>query len=197
MIMSDGYKWVERFVIQDAILEIGCWNIGGGGGSTRFLSEFAAEKGLKFFSVDYNREHIEKNRSLKNVIFHNMMGEEFLATNQSKFGFVYLDNFDWTYKVIEGSQLQHRQLREYSQYDLELNNINSQKAHRTQSELLLKFVNASCVIVFDDTWCFLDGTFAGKGGTAVPFLIENGFKVKNEVEVAEVETTTSYVVLKR
>lgn len=50
---------------------------------------------------------------------------------------------------------------------------------------LLKYMSASCLIVFDDTF-IKNKNYLGKGKTAIPLLLKNNFKIikKNSNSIA-------------
>jgi hypothetical protein len=159
-----------------SIVEVGSER---GEGSTAFFEEFAKQKGTPFFSVDMDIAPHEAAKAICGARAYRMTGERFFAEEFHKFGlnihFLYLDNFDWSWGGDEGKQIQDAQSVDYTRNGLVLNNANSQLAHCVQAALATQFMPKG-YILFDDTW--KDGDqWTGKGGTAVPMLLNRGFVV--------------------
>lgn len=152
--------------IHGAIVEIGAER---GEGSTSFLSALARQLDTTFYSVDIARDPFW------------MTGEQFLEhaypSYGEQIGLAYLDNFDWTYEGIKGMDWYPQQVAEYAALGLELTNENSQAAHLKQAQLIAQHASPDCLILFDDTWPVFGEFWDGKGGTAVLWLLDNGFQV--------------------
>ena len=101
----------------------------------------------------------------------------------SKIRVLYLDNFDWIYYEPENMPpWVQKQIMRYASFDLIMNNENSQKAHLEQTKLIASVAAEKCVIHFDDTRLVpthenTPRHFDGKGGTAVPWLVSQGWRV--------------------
>lgn len=70
-----------------------------------------------------------------------------------------------------------RQIARYQEFGLVMNNANSQQAHLDQAKLIAEVAADRCVIHFDDTRTWDAKTFDGKGGTAVPWLLAQGWRL--------------------
>ena len=60
-----------------------------------------------------------------------------------------------------------------------MNNQNCQEEHRLQLEHCLPYLTEQSVVIMDDTY-YKDGNkdqLTGKCATAIPLLLENGFKL--------------------
>ena len=162
----------------DVIIEIGGER---GEHSTKCLSELAGEYGLEFHSIDIE-ETVFRHR-YGNVITHIADGAEFLKTFDKKIRFAYLDNFYWLFYF-------NREVLEQimPDFDAETNNKDSMETHLQQAIQVNRLSDNPCFIMFDDTWRTQSG-FDGKGGTAVPYLLDEGYKVIGE--------TTNSILLKK
>ena len=180
-------KYLDK--LKGSIVEIGA---GRGEGSTDFFAGIAAcRPDLQYHSVDFDpaaHKVIGKYATqLPNMHAHQMLGEDFLtnilAPSGQRVCWAYLDNFDWIYREsdIELPWVQE-QIMQYARFDLLMNNENSQKAHLEQTKLIATIAAEHCVIHFDDTRLIpaYENTprhFDGKGGTAVPWLVTQGWRV--------------------
>lgn len=177
-----AYRIIENYADQlnGAVVEIGTENPreycedGFGEGSTRFFAAACKALGLPFYSIDIDEAAYDQVRKIDGVNAFRMKGEDFLDQEFPRFGqkiaFAYLDNFDW---IMEGGGT----FKIYEKEGMIANNENSQKAHLDQAIRVVKHAADSCLILFDDTWQAADGSITGKGGTAVPYLLEQGFSL--------------------
>ena len=188
----------DELVIDGDIVEIGSER---GDGSTKHLKNVAKKHSLNFYTVDYEQEAYELVRDeleMGENAFQ-MTGEHFLkniypklkgdfkiksgaSTSTGRISFAYLDNFDYAFPelVVVGKDFLDNQKKTYEDYGIEYNNENSKKAHLEQSKLIHKYASNVCFILFDDTYLEVDGSYGGKGATAISWLEKNGWKrVKN------------------
>lgn len=125
----------------------------------------------------------------------------------------YLDNFDWWWSDVTPWEEHHVDFaaKFYEPFGLELNNDNSQATHLKQAQLVHEHNDPGSIIIFDDTWqhspegdsrmegaymkATFGGTWDGKGGTAVPWLLEHGYEVL-EHQVGE-QVYGGFAVLRR
>jgi hypothetical protein len=143
-----------EFEPDSNIVEIGTDQ---GGGSTRFLADYARARRLNFWTVDINPQRIDQAARLG---CHAVCakGEDFLIDFGRPIHFAYLDNLDWMGGGMEVPA-----------------NVASAQAHLLQARRLLQWMTAG-VIVIDDTW--LSQGF-GKGYYAAQFLADSGFTVES------------------
>ena len=66
--------------------------------------------------------------------------------------------------------------KRYRELGVDMNNTNSQQAHLLQAQMCNLNAQDRCVIQLDDTFKRGD-TWTGKGGTAVPYLVDQGWKI--------------------
>ena len=183
---DSAYNVIEKYCDQlhGSIVEIGSTR---GEGSTEYFSHFVGvNKQFKFYSIDFEEGAFGRAFKLPNVIAYCLKGEDFLNTvfpRSEKICFAYLDNFDWIWKHTDYDDCILEQKAIYRQYKLSMNNRNSQLSHLRQSVLVDKLAADKCVILFDDTFSDMVGEdqyFSGKGGMAVPWLINNGWNLDVE-----------------
>ena len=61
-----------------------------------------------------------------------------------------------------------------SEYDNH-SNAKCVQVHLQQAQMIAKLAADKCIIQFDDTYGNIDEHLMGKGATAVPWLLENGW----------------------
>jgi hypothetical protein len=114
------------------------------------------------------------------VEFFYQTGEDFLDANKDlKFSIVLLDNFDWDWKPENTeAHIVEQQHRYLEQFNLIMNNHQSQSTHLNQALKLTNMLTAEAMIVCDDTyWANEYGTYTGKCGAVIPYLEILGFRV--------------------
>lgn len=148
-------------------------------GSSSFLALLAQEQGARLKLVDPNAETLEKARQSLGDDFpcdaFEMPGEDVAQSDFLSVGVYHLDGFD----IVTSHRHKQSTIAAYERIGLDLlrdGNVLSAKSHYLISE---KIVNAAdgapTLVIFDDTWCTRGGIWMGKGATAVPYLIANGF----------------------
>jgi hypothetical protein len=161
------------------ILEIGMER---GEGSTKYFMHLADKRKVDYHGVDIEPKEIKKQ---SNATVTQSTGEQYLesllaSNTKTKFSLVYLDNHDWDYAASANTnkKLRIQQEAVYKKYDIELNNVNSQKAHLLQAILLTDLLTANATIMCDDTWYDKNyQTYMGKCSSAIPYLLSIGFKI--------------------
>jgi len=184
------------------ILEIGAESLlhESGDGSTKYFADFVqSNPSATLTSIDLNTAMCNgnvnyiKDHNLQRV---NIYNTDYKEVVKGKYGFIYLDNFDYLPPGCEWHDwcidLQERYI---SEYGVELTNENSAKAHLEQAQFLQDYVAEKCVILFDDTFdigsckthshglnegkkhglTYPESGWYGKGATAVPWLIDQGW----------------------
>jgi len=151
-------------------------------GSTTTLANLAREHGTKLISVDLSAE--AKNRlqnKLDNVEFVVQSGsawaQEF-STSCTDIALVYLDNFDYIYDIreITTRDITKKQIAEYADQGIEMNNVNCQLEHMKQLLALQVLFHENTIVMFDDTYQFND-CWIGKCGPCVVYLLSQGYEV--------------------
>lgn len=147
-------------------------------GSTEKLATRCAELGIDFITVDMD----PRNGRLARRMFRRLglpfrtvtaKGEDFLADWQGWIDYCFLDAYDFDHG-------QHSELRQ-SRYESFLGSRIADEAchqmHYDCATSLIAKLAPGGVICFDDTWTDADGAWTAKGATAMPLLLENGFRV--------------------
>ncbi len=148
-----------------------------GQGSTRKLAEFCRNGGIHFITVDmdpHNTRMATDTFSQLGVPFEavTMKGEDYLRDYAGNLDFVFLDAYDFDHG-------HHSELRQ-SRYTKFLGHpIDDQECHRMHLDcaqsVAVKLSQHGLVCV-DDTW-LEEGKWTAKGTLAVPYLLENGFRI--------------------
>jgi hypothetical protein len=168
--------------LQGAIVEIGC---GRGEGSTDFFAGLVVGcKQFNHYAVDFDPEAYGVAKRYADVISNShaymLTGEEFLSsvfsTLNEKICYAYLDNFDYNYDPNNPPWWVQGQIQRYKEFDIDMTNENSEKAHLTQAQLIVPYAADCCIVHLDDTFLQND-RWHGKGATAVPWLIDNNWKI--------------------
>lgn len=166
-------------------------------GSTTFFANICKQRNVPFYSVDCEPQAHERAKSVEGVHAFLKTGEDFIRDVVPdlgiKFSFVFLDNFDFLIKSFKWEWEDHTR-NTYKNLGMDLNNENSQKAHLTQAQLIQPYLEPDAIIGFDDTWQKPDGTFDGKGGTAIPWLLRNGYRIIEQGRIGE-DVVGGYVIL--
>ena len=118
-------------------------------------------------------KNIIKNR---NVFFHNKKGEDLEDSLFANVGLVHLDGYD----IVTKHKHKKTTIEAYRKigHDLLLHgNYRSAYSHYLIVKKLLKNNNGSVICVFDDSWIDRNNLFQGKGASAIPYLLANGFKI--------------------
>lgn len=178
-----AYKLIERANLKEThiVVEVGADR---GEGSTPYLRSYCKERGIDFISIDIDPERTEAD-----VIGDGLL---WLGTNDRKIDFAYLDNYDYIYEEIQGQPWVVDQVNRYRELGLKLHNEASKKAHLNQTLLIHRWSVLGSLIVFDDTWADRAG-YHGKGGYAVPWLLQHGWRV----ELAYGEKWDGFFALRR
>ena len=171
--------------------------IGSGGASTDFYAALAAcLDRFTFYAVDPNHRAYEYAKRLAKMIprmtAYNLTGERFFSEEYPKISspicFAYLDNHDWNYDELTAGQEQPWIASQRSEYELmgiEYSNKASAQAHLDQTKEIIRYAADRCVILFDDTYdTGRTMGLQGKGMTAVPYLLENGWKIVDQTNLS-------------
>ena len=144
-----------------SVVETGCirtWPRCPDGASTIILSSFAKDYGRSFTSIDINSPHTATAKVALDELGldGNLVADNSIIAlrNISKIGFLYLDSYDYEPHAPERCQ------------------------RHCLAELGAAWGGLSwrCIVAIDD-WNDQDG---GKGGMAIPFLLDNGFAPQYE-----------------
>jgi len=186
--MGQVFRHAEQYLSQfdpdyvGQFVEIGT-SRNGDDGSTRTIAGWAArfDKSLWTVDMDANNCNFVIEQNIANVEVINETGESYLEKfprHIAYISFLYLDNFDWDWHPEQSEDFVVEQQLRYRALGIEMNNVNSQRAHLRQAELALPALADRSIVVCDDTWFNPHwGHYTGKSGSAVPFLLNHGFEV--------------------
>ncbi len=191
--MGRIFERAEKYLDQIDPTDIGWFvEIGtsrnGDDGSTKTIAACAARRGKGLYTVDIDGENIEFviRQNIPNIKTYLGSGEDFFAAFPAHFdpiSFLYLDNFDWDWHPENPEPFVLEQQARYREMGLEMNNINSQRAHLEQMIAALPSMAEQSIVVLDDTWYNKWwGHFSGKGGAVVPLLLANGYTILDTEE---------------
>jgi hypothetical protein len=175
-------KYLEQIDPYGQFIEIGT-SRNGDDGSTLTIAAWAARRDQKLYTVDIDYENINfvTDLNIPNLKTYWGSGENFFEKFPAHLGpisFLYLDNFDWDWHPENSEPFVLEQQQRYSELGLEMNNVNSQRAHLEQMMAALPYMDKQSVVVLDDTWYNKWwGHYSGKGGAVVPYLLANGYTV--------------------
>lgn len=164
---------------NNVVIEIGSEN---GEGSSVWLHNWAKQRNLDFYSVDVEHRIRERQHPEINWVVASSGSDwckNFLPALNKKIKVLYLDNFDWFTGLTEDIPLYvQKNIDSYRQRGIEPSNENSQKEHRLQVEYCLPYLDSQSVVIMDDTFYNKQtNCWDGKCGTAIPLLLEHGFKM--------------------
>jgi len=161
---------------EGVLLEIGSDR---GEGSTQFFAGLVYGTDRELYAVDpsdfVTANVMQYEPYIDNFTFTQDTGENFLSTFNKKICYAYLDNYDynnwenepkntWEPWVVE-------MISEYNNHS----NAKCVQVHLQQAQMIAKLAADKCIIQFDDTYGNIDEHLMGKGATAVPWLLENGW----------------------
>ena len=180
---SKPYSKLENFNLtvdqNNIVLEIGSER---GEGSSLWLHEWAKQHNIEFYSVDVEHWQREQDHPEINWIVTSSGSDwckNMLPDLNKKIKVLYLDNFDWIWEPTNISWWIQKQIDSYAQRGVTMNNQNCQEEHRLQIECCLPYLDEQSVVIMDDTY-YKDANkdqLTGKCATAIPLLLENGFKL--------------------
>jgi|GEM_PF-156823 len=145
--------------------------------STLKLAKFCNKYGIHFITVDmdpYNTDNAQKQLEKINKKYEaiNAKGENFLKNYQNNIDFLFLDGYDFDH----GKHSLYRQSRYKKNLGKKINNHECHKMHLECAKNIIDKITNNGIISLDDTW-IENGIWKGKGATAVPYLLENGFSI--------------------
>lgn len=172
---SGGYaaaRWLD-YQPGEVILEVGADR---DEGSTPWLAQFGASVGVSVVVVDVDQAACDRINDLFNVRAICGLAEQVLQDWAQPIRFAWLDGHDWPYEGPEYPPgCWDNQRDEYLARGQEYSQAASQASHLRIAELIADRVVLGGVVAFDDTW-WLGQDWDGKGGTAVPYLLNRGFE---------------------
>lgn len=179
---------------QDIIIEIGSDREAG---STKVLAQLAKNNAVQFITVDVDKQTTQRAEKIIHEIdpsFQaiNDFGEKFLSSFDKPVKLIYLDAFD-----LPGDWHSPEVIDNYNQRNTELTLENCYKMHLDCVKKIHSRMPVGSFICFDDVnpvdpdgnilFKKVSGShmqWSGKGKTAIPFLLENGFQVIDNIRAS-------------
>lgn len=160
----------DKNISGKTIIEIGCTReLHDGQQSSEALYSLSKDLGFMFITVDMDPENIDSLKQRANGI--NAIcrkGEEFLKEYLGRIDYLYLDAFDFYH-----SNHNNKRKESYRKnLGCEINDKLCHQAHLDFCQNSIDKMASGAIIVIDDV---ID-QYRGKGVTAIPFLLSNGFK---------------------
>jgi hypothetical protein len=143
------------------------------------LFNWAKEHNLDFYSVDVEHGTRETDFPDINWIVTDSGSnwcKNSLPSLNKKIKVLYLDNFDWISESNSSAIFIQKQIKDYANRGIVMNNQNCQEEHILQVEYCMPFLDEQSVVIMDDT--YIDhGQLVGKCATAIPLLSLHGFQL--------------------
>lgn len=171
-------EYIESFLKNKkdlAFIEVGSQR---GTGSTYRLSRYANEQKMHFITVDPDENNSKGAGIIAKEVNNNFeaineLGEKYLEKyNANNIGICYLDAFDL---IVESWPHVETTIQSYKKRNAEFTNEAAYKMHLEASVAIVDKVVPGGFICFDDVWKNEKQEWSGKGKTAIPFLLNNGF----------------------
>jgi hypothetical protein len=160
----------------DIILEIGSDQHEG---STEFFNGLSIGTDVPFYSVDVQEESMKRMSHLDSTNWQvDISGSNWTKTVlpglHKKIKVLYLDNYDWANPGPTADTIKEN----YAQRNVEWSNLNSQVEHLAQMIGCFPYMAEQSIIICDDTPVVEHhGTYTGKCGAVVPYLLTNGYQI--------------------
>ena len=173
-IMFSEYLKNDKEIQNKVLVEIGTTReIMTGQDSTKFFYDMSKQLGFKFVTIDMDEENSNNARSrFPGISAITMNGEDYLREYDGLIDFVYLDAFDFWHP----NHSQKRKDKYKNILECEISNEACHQMHLECCSILLNKMPVGGIILFDDV---LNHQYDGKGKTAIPYLLENNFKIYN------------------
>ena len=174
----NSYSYLENLSYDkdtDIILEIGSDK---DEGSTEFFNGLSINWGIPFYTVDIVDTAKNRFTHLDHTNWIVESGSEWtkrsLPLLNKKIKVLYLDNYDWTNPGPEQEKIK----AEYKEKNIDWSNLGSQIEHLHQMVNCMPYMAGQSLIICDDTPLVEhSGTYTGKCGAVVPYLLINGYRI--------------------
>jgi len=160
---------------RDMILEIGSDQ---NEGSTEFFNGLSVNWEIPFYTVDVVIEPQRRLAHLDHIIWQVETGsvwtKKILPTLGKQIKVLYLDNYDWSNPGPNADTIR----TSYAFRNVDWSNLGSQIEHLHQMINCMPYMADQSLIICDDT-PLVDhsGTYTGKCGAVVPYLLCNGYRI--------------------
>ena len=159
----------------DIILEIGSDQ---NEGSTEFFNGRSVNWEIPFYTVDVVIEPQRRLTHLDHIIWQVETGsvwtKNILPTLNKQIKVLYLDNYDWSNPGPNADTIR----TSYAFRNVDWSNLGSQIEHLHQMVNCMPYMADQSLIICDDT-PLVDhsGTYTGKCGAVIPYLLCNGYRI--------------------
>ena len=148
-----------------------------GQGSTAKLASFCQHHQIHFITVDMDPDNTERAHNTLQAINPSFeavtaKGEDYLQSYPHTIDFIFLDAYDFDH----GNHSETRQQKYEQNLGTRINDADCHAMHLSCAQTLTSKLTPWGLIGFDDVW-YQEGNWAGKGTTAVPFLLNKGFTI--------------------
>jgi hypothetical protein len=160
---------------RDMILEIGSDQ---NEGSTEFFNGLSVNWEIPFYTVDVviepQRRLAHLDHSIWQVETGSVWTKKILPTLNKQIKVLYLDNYDWSNPGPNADTIR----TSYAFRNVDWSNLGSQIEHLHQMVNCMPYMADQSLIICDDT-PLVDhsGTYTGKCGAVVPYLLCNGYRI--------------------
>lgn len=148
-----------------------------GQGSTAHLASVCNRLHIDFTTVDMDPDNVTRAKhtlARSNGRFAAVCskGEDFLANFSGTIDYLYLDAFDF----LHPHHSEERKRAYQAHLDTEITNEACWKMHLDCAMAIVPLTPPGAIVVVDDAWSSEAG-WGGKGTTAIPYLLDHGFKL--------------------
>jgi hypothetical protein len=160
---------------RDIILEIGSDQ---NEGSTEFFNGLSVNWEIPFYTVDVviepQRRLAHLDHSIWQVETGSVWTKKILPTLNKQIKILYLDNYDWSNPGPNADTIK----TSYAFRNVDWSNLGSQIEHLHQMINCMSYMADQSLVICDDTPVVEHhGTYTGKCGAVVPYLLCNGYKI--------------------
>jgi hypothetical protein len=148
-------------------------------GSTEFFNGLSVNWEIPFYTVDVIDEPQHRFTHLDTIMWQVSEGgavwtKTVLPTLNKQIKVLYLDNYDWSNPGPNADNIKTN----YAQRNVEWSNMGSQVEHLAQMINCMPYMSTESLVICDDTPLVeASGTYSGKCGAVVPYLLVNGYQI--------------------
>jgi hypothetical protein len=163
----------DKHIKNKTLIEIGSTReISSTQDSSKYFHESSNQKGFNFITVDMDPENTKNlKKRFPGISAITQKGEEFLNQYSGIIDFLYIDAFDFNHGLHSEKRIDSYK----KNLGTTINDSDCQKMHLDCARNCMDKISEKGIIVIDD--CFGQNFEKGKGVTAIPFLLNNGFSL--------------------
>lgn len=191
-----AFPHYEHLITDGIALEVGC-SMPNPDSSSQYFAEYFSKNTREFHGIDIEQRKARVLGSLyPEAKFWACDWRKVFETFTQPIAFAYLDGFDYIPPGGESWPIVLRQMQVYRKRGVELTNENSAQFHLEIAQAIHERAAEHCVIMMDDTfqagYCKVfqehlknedPDTWMGKGATAVPWLLQNGWTRMERIQL--------------